>query len=346
MERKTPGLWLAVAVAGYCALWLLVPKATFLPAIVNLMRKLQPDAHPAAALLMHLSSLMLIAAPTVVFMAVQVGIVYCFARVRMNWWQAVLALVTSLAGLTLIVALMVWQSGIVAKLHRSLTLREIFYFMGVYSHWLKMPMFLMIMLAAASVGYLVSLRVKDKNLILPVVMFAAYIDAWTVTRGPVSAVLQNAPEVVNAVAAPIPAAGTGAFVPVSMVGPGDFLFMGLVFAAVHRLEMNGSRNYWFVTIAMALGMLAVVRGWFGLDFLPALIVLGIGVAAANWREFKLTRQEAISMAIVGAVLAASLPLVWSLIGSKETAEPKKPQVKNTKAAKHRPVPQAPSKADR
>lgn len=346
MERKTPGPWLAAAVAGYCALWLLVPKATFLPAIVNLMSKVKPDAHPAAAALMHVSSVLLISAPTVVFMAVQVGIVYCFARVRMNWWQAGLALVASSAGLAAVVALMVWQSGIAVKLHRSLTLREIFYFMGIYSHWLKMPMFLMIMLASASVGYMVSLRVRDKNLILPVVMFAAYIDAWTVTRGPVSAVIKNAPEVVNAVAAPIPAAGTGAFEPVSMVGPGDFLFMGLVFAAVHRLKMNAPRNYWFVTIAMTLGMLAVVRGWFGLHFLPALIVLGVGVVAANWREFKLTRQEAISMAVVGAVLAASLPLVWSLIGSKNGAEPKKPQVNNAKAVKHRPAPQTPTKPDR
>jgi hypothetical protein len=153
--------------------------------------------------------------------------------------------------------------------------------------------------------------VRDRNLLLPVVMFAAYIDFWTVTRGPVSAVLEKAPEVAMAVAAPIPAAGTGVFVPMTMVGPGDFLFMALVFAAVHRLGLNGARNYWFVFAGMTLGMLAVLFGL--LPALPALVVLAVSVVAANWGKFKLTRQEAVSTAIVGLVLLASLPLVWSAL---------------------------------
>jgi hypothetical protein len=94
----------------------------------------------------------------------------------------------------------------------------------------------------------------------------------------VAAILQHAPNVVKIASVPIPQAGAGKFTPISLIGPGDFLFMALVFAAVSRLKMNGSRNYWFVFSAMTLGMLAVVLGI--VDFLPALIVLAVAVVAA------------------------------------------------------------------
>jgi hypothetical protein len=170
------------------------------------------------------------------------------------------------------------------------------------------------MIAAASIGCAVSERVKDKNLLLPVVMFAAYIDFWTVTRGPVATLLKKAPDLAQALSAPIPLPGAGTFTPVSMVGPGDFLFMGLVFAAVSRLKMDTVRNYWFVFAAMTIGMLSVVLGL--LSLLPALVVLAIAVVAANWREFKLSKQEIISIAIVGALMLGSLPLIWSALSPK------------------------------
>ena len=320
MFKRSPGWRLAAVVTGYAALWVLAPRATFLPHLASLIGKHIPVA-----------ALALIAAPTVVFMAVQVGIVYCFARMKMDWPRAALALLGSLAWTVGMVALMVWQSGVAAKMRHWPSLRETMFIMGVYPSLLRLPMFLGIIFAASSIGYLVAMRVRDKNLLLPVVMFAAWVDFWTVTQGPVSAVLKRAPEVANAIAAPIPAAGTGAFVPRTLVGPGDFLFMALVFAAVHRLRMNGPRNYWFVFIGMTAGMLAVLFGLIG--YLPALIVLAVSVVAANWREFKLTRQEAISTAIVGVLLVASMPLVWSLLGSgRERPKHKKPAI-------HRKAPQ-------
>ncbi len=78
--------------------------------------------------------------------------------------------------------------------------------------------------------------------------------------------------------------------------------------------MNGRRNYWFVLVAMTVGMLTVAFGL--LPFLPALTVLAVAVIAANWRQFKLSRQEVVYIAIVAAVLMVLLPLVWSLVGRK------------------------------
>jgi len=317
--RKSPGLCFAGAVAGYIALWLLIPRATFLPIIAKVIDGLLPFAHGVQTGCLWVAGIMVGGAPTVAFMAVQIAIVYFFARFEMSWRRCAVVLVASLAGVVGMVALVVWQSGVAAKMGRYPSFRETLYLMGACPSPLKMPMSLLIILAASSIGYLVSLRVRDRNLLLPVVMFAAWVDFWTVTRGPVSDVLKNAPEVAMAVAAPIPAAGTGAFVPATVVGPGDFLFMALVFAAVHRLGLNGARNYWFVFAGMTLGMLAVLFGLVG--FLPALVVLAVAVVAANWGRFRLTRQEATSMAIVGVVMIALLPVIWSILKPPEHSKP-------------------------
>ncbi len=311
MLRKSPGLWFAIAAAGYFALWLAVPRATFLPALVHHVESARPPGSLVTAILLNTLWIALVSLPTAAFMAVQIALVYFFARFQMTWRRCALVLAGSLAGVAAIALLVVWESGVAAKMGRHPTFRETLYIMGAYPSLLRMPMFLAIITAASSIGYLVALRVRDRNLLLPVVMFAAYIDFWTVTRGPVSAVLKKAPEVAMAVAAPIPAAGTGAFVPRTMVGPGDFLFMALVFAAVHRLGLDGSRNYWFIFAGMTLGMLVVLFGL--LPAMPALIVLAMAVVAANWGKFRLTRQEAVSTAIVGLVMLVSLPLVWHVL---------------------------------
>jgi len=322
--KKTPGLCLAAVIAAYFALWLLVPRATFLPAILNHITAAMHHHHGVAAFALAISAAILVSIPTIAFMAVQIAIVYFYSKLQWGWVRSAIALAVCLAAVAGIMAIIVAHSGAAAKMHRSLTLREVFYVTSVFPHFLKLPMSVLIMLAAASIGCLVSLRIKDRNLLLPVVMFAAWIDFWTVTKGPVAQMLKHAPEIAQTVSAPIPKAGTGAFVPQTMVGPGDFLFMALVFAAALRLGMNGRRNYWFVTVAMTLGMLVVMSG--ALEQLPALVVLALAVVAANIREFKLSKQEAISIGIVAALLAASLPLVWWALAPAKKAESAKPRV--------------------
>lgn len=336
MLKKSPALCLAVTVAAYFALWLLVPRATFLPAILNHVTSAMRHSHGATAVALAVLAAVLVSIPTIAFMVIQIAIVFFYARLKWGPVRSAIALVVCLAGVAGIMAIIVAQSGLPAKMHRSLTLRETLYVTSVFPSFLKMPMSVLIMLAAASLGCLISVRIKDRNLLLPVVLFAAWIDLWTVTKGPVAQMLRNAPEVAQAVSAPIPKAGTGAFVPETMVGPGDFLFLGLVFAAVVRLGMNDRRNYWFVAVAMTLGMLAVMFGI--LEHLPALVVLAAAVVVANVREFRLSKQEAVSIAIVAAVLAASLPLVWWVLAPAPKTENKRPNVENRKHLSPNPSP--------
>lgn len=282
MLKLSPSRALLAAVLAYVALWLITPKVGFLPPVI------------------------LLVISTLVFMAVQIAIVYFYSALNWRWWQSLatlaVCLITALA-LGGIVKVLVGPGGKVSG----------------YFGLLRIPMTLLMIFAAASIGCAVAERVKDRNLLLPVVMFAAYIDFWTVTRGPVAAMLAHAPNLAQAVSAPIPMPGRGAFEPVTLIGPGDFLFMGLVFGAVNRLKMNGRRNYWFVFALMTLAMLCVALGVLG--FVPALIVLAVAVVAANWGEFKLTRQEAVSMVIVGVLLFGSLPLIWSLLAPKTKPKP-------------------------
>lgn len=276
---------LIASVIAYVALWLATPKVGFLPGPV------------------------LLVLTTVVFMAVQIAIVYYFSSLKMKWWESLVCTIACLGITALILVIIASQVNSKVKV-------------GEYYGLLRIPMSLAVMFAAAGIGCAVANRVKDRNLLLPVVMFAAYIDFWTVTRGPVAAILHRAPHVAQIASVPIPQAGAGKFTPISLIGPGDFLFMALVFAAVNRLGMNGRRNYWFVFGAMTIGMLAVVLGL--VNFLPALIMLAVAVVTANWGQFKLTRQEAISMIVVGLLLIGSLPLIWHVLTPK--AEKQKPAV--------------------
>lgn len=325
MPRKSPVLSLVLSILAYCALWLLIPKATILPIIMGILQSFTSFTGDSVAAGLGLATVVIMAAPTIAFMAAQMSVIYFFTKLKLNVWQALFSLIACLACVALFTMLIAHQMYIAQKLGRYPNIRELFFILGNYFGPLKMPISMLVMLAASSIGYMVSLRIKDKNLILPVVMFAACIDYWTVTQGHVAAVLKHAPEIVSAVSAPIPQAGAGSFVPVTMMGPGDPLFIALVLAAVHRLKMDSKRNFWFIFVAMTLGMVAVMLGY--LPFLPALTLLAVAVILANLRQFKLSNEEKISVAVVGVVLFAFTFWVWPALRGQGTLEAhKKPGI--------------------
>lgn len=298
-------------------------------ALAGIIESASNTSNLPVSIILSLAGIVVLSVPTIAFMAAQVTVVYQFSRLRMGFGKAALTLLGLLAALGIVVCIILWRLDVVGKLHRVPSLREIGIIVGLYKpDTLKMLMYAIILLIASCVGYLVSLRIKDRNLLLPVVMFAATIDLWTVTAGPVSAVMEKAPEIVSAVSTPIPMAGTGAFVPALMMGMGDPLFMGLVFAAVHKLGLNARRNYVFVLAIMTIAMLAVLVGI--APYIPALIALAVAVMTANWGQFRLSREEKISTAIVAVVLIATLPLVWHILRPRKPAA--KPATKITAPA--------------
>ena len=323
MSKKPPILFVTASLLVYFILWLAIPKAHFLSAIVEAIDGGMKSGHQPQTAILAICGIIVLSVPTVAFMAAQISVVYFFCKQNLSLRGALLWLVGSLVSLGAVVLFILWRLHVVEKLHRLPTVREIGSIISISPFdAAKMLLYASILLIACSIGYLVSLRIKDRNLLLPVVMFAACIDLWTVNVGPVSSMMEKMPEIVSAVSAPIPKAGTGMFVPSVMMGMGDPLFMALVFAAVHRLGLNARRNFWFVCVVMTGGMLAVLLD--ALPYLPALVALAVGVVAANWGQFNLSKEEKISTAIVAVVLLGTLPLVWSLLGSrsKPKSEPK------------------------
>lgn len=300
MHIKKAAANLFLSVLAYLALWILIPKAAFLPAILRTLGYSIPITSNGISIGLNIASIIIMAMPTVAFMAAQIFVIFFYTKLQLNIWKMLLVLMCSVFCVALITVIIINQMHIVARLRRYPNFREIFFILGSYYGPLKALISLFIMIAASSIGCMVAVRIKDMNLILPVVIFAACIDFWTVTQGPVSSVIKHAPEVVSAVSAPIPQAGAGSFIPATMMGPGDPLFIALIFAAVHSLKMDSKRNFIFIFAAMSLGMVAVLIGV--LPFLPALTFLAAAVIFANYREFKLSRDEKISVAVVGAIL--------------------------------------------
>lgn len=176
---------------------------------------------------------------------------------------------------------------------------------------------LLMIIAASAFGYLVSFILREPNIVLPVAGIAAYVDLWTVLAGPTFKAIKEAPHVVNAVSAAIPAVGGAAhgFAPISFIGPADFIFFALFLGAAYRLKMEPNRTFWIAFPLLTLGMAAVLLGVFPIG-LPALTLIGLAVVLGNFRHFKLKREEYIAMGIVAALLIGAIYVVTQLMRGK------------------------------
>jgi hypothetical protein len=176
-----------------------------------------------------------------------------------------------------------------------------------WGSWADLPLDISRIAAACFLGYIVSFALRDKNIILPIAAFAAYLDIWTVTIGPTSHFLATVPEVVQRVSAqmPLPRSYHGAAP--SFIGPADFVFLAVFFGAIYRLKMEAARTFWFTTFLLSAAMLVVMLVE-QVPGIPALVPMGIAVVAANFRHFKLSKQEKWSVLIVSTILVLSLSI--------------------------------------
>lgn len=159
-------------------------------------------------------------------------------------------------------------------------------------------------------GASISLLVLDKNLIFPITIFLALIDIFLVLTpvGLTRQVMQAAPQVLQNVGLSVPepaaVAKTGRVAQLAHVGPADLIFIGMFFAALHRFGVDAKRTLKVLLPTLAGYLLVVVflggfkLGRFELNALPALVPIGVVVLLANLREFKLSRDEKLSTALV------------------------------------------------
>jgi len=162
-----------------------------------------------------------------------------------------------------------------------------------------------LILFAVSLGYTLSVIVREPNILLPVAIFAAIVDYWSVNYGPLAILLARRPQVVAAAAVQVPAMGQPE--PVSMIGVGDFVFLALFFGVMYRYRMNVAGAFWLGFVLLTLTMFAVLRVP-SLGAVPALVPIAIAVIGANTKHLKLKRGEVLSTLLVGIILVALLIL--------------------------------------
>jgi hypothetical protein len=166
-------------------------------------------------------------------------------------------------------------------------------------------------------GCLISLIVKEKNLLLPVALIAMPVDfigAMT-SQGFTHDMVKHAPKFVSSVSVSVPAITSQtshgvSLGPIAFIGPGDVLFMALFFAAVMRFELAEVKTFWWMYALLTASMLLVLR-------LPnfmvgALVPMGLAVIVANVGLIKLNKEELYAVAYAGLlVLGLAGFFFWS-----------------------------------
>jgi len=297
-------------IIAFFAVWYLFP---FMP-LRSIMAPLK--GHNT---LITITMMSLLIVSTAISMFVQFGIVFEISKYKFNWKSA---LITLLISIGLIIICIIWAEHYLLITNPKIFPKNMTYLnrligvasnIGVINIPQKGFISLITIFLCTGLGTLISFLIREKNMLVPVMLCCAFIDVWTVTVGFVSKTLQKTPHIVSAVSTEVPMIGSKGFRPLSTIGPGDFIFVALVFACVFRYKMNVKLNFWLMFSILTLGMLLIVFGV--LPALPALICVAIAALLANRKEFTLSKQEKLYIGIVFSFLLI-LMLVFKFLLNK------------------------------
>ena len=153
-----------------------------------------------------------------------------------------------------------------------------------------------LLLSSAVVGgALVARLIKEPSMLAPVCGLIAIIDVWGVLFGGfVAQMLEKAPTVSARAMASMPTIGAATAtrpefrVPMPDIGAGDYLFLGLLFAALHahRMNVRGAMRWIIPLVILALWAITL-----GAPAMPGLLFIGLGAAIPNRAWFRFSREE-------------------------------------------------------
>ena len=174
--------------------------------------------------------------------------------------------------------------------------------------WIEFGQGLAVTLGCTFLGVLLSPIIREPNVLLPVALVSMpidYLGAMT-SIGFTHTIVTRHPEIVKHVSVPVPSVGGAAhhagLAPIAFIGPGDVLFVAFFFAVVLRLNMNVRGTFWGIYGLLTATMVFVLSPW-GFN-IAALVPMGLAVLFANFRYFKLKREE-----VFATLYAAILILV-------------------------------------
>jgi len=174
-------------------------------------------------------------------------------------------------------------------------------FFTVLAHITPLLFNLALTFGFSCIGVLLSKIVREPNVLLPVAVVAMpidYVGAMTPV-GFTNTMVERHPHAVSQVMVHVPhLAGLSLE---SMIGPGDILFIAFFLAAIERLNMNLRGTLFLLFGLLSLTLLEVIVIGFPV---AALVPMGIAVVCANFRCFKLKREEVFAMIYAGIVVFA------------------------------------------
>ncbi len=177
-------------------------------------------------------------------------------------------------------------------------------------------LYYLLLLTAVGLGSVLSRIVREKNLLVPVVPFAAMVDVLTVLApgGFVKRVMEQAPEVAERASVAVTAVPSAVetfeqVVPIVIIGVGDFVFLALYASCLWRFQLR--------VLPTAIGLFVVLWVYLVMVMvdlapkLPALLPMALVFLAINWREFRLSPQEKLaSLVVVSIVIGFIGWLFW------------------------------------
>lgn len=183
---------------------------------------------------------------------------------------------------------------------------------------------------ASSLGILIAMMLRDKNLLLPICIVLATVDIIAVLA-PIGTVKRAMESETGRVAFEIISFKVpqfGSATPAAHIGPADFLFLAMFFTAIHRFGMR-SRETLIAIIPGLLIYLGIVLFFgqfsvFGIPLraLPALVPIGLIVIVMNLREFRLSREEKIMTWTLFGLCIVAIWASFALTKSQPIERPK------------------------
>lgn len=170
-------------------------------------------------------------------------------------------------------------------------------------------------------GSIVARLIKTPNMLGPICAIIAMIDIWGVMFGGIVSQLLTNPATAEAsrkAMATVPTLGAASpeaakyAIPQLTIGVGDYLFLGLLFAALHLNGMN-----WRGTVKLVIPLIVVVLLLAQFMPMPGLLPIGLGFAIPNWKYFEYTREEKFALIYAGGfVLVLTVALFFGLTSIK------------------------------
>lgn len=182
-----------------------------------------------------------------------------------------------------------------------------------------------LMVWCIGLGALIASLLREKNIVIPVALFLIAFDIFLVLtpQGFTQKMMKQSPQVFSNMAMAIPKVSTevqkvsqSTILEAAYVGPADLVFLGTFFLAMFRFNMRPKETLKVMVPVLVAYMLFVTLTGISL---PALVPIGLVTLLVNRKEFKLSKDEAVSTIVLAVLLVAGL--VFMATRPKRPVEP-------------------------